>query len=494
MGDQPSPLGIHPLNLFSLANESSIVSFAADRVKRHDDFRDQLFAVIRLSKTDPNVGVAASNAMTILVCAQICFNGADLRRACIPGANLTGGQFDSAQLQEANVSGVTFAGTWLRQVDFSGAIMEGTLFATDTMSTITDSSSNNRHVGRVKRVEFSQDGKFVVSVSEDSVRLWTRSSGTSKILIPKFVYDFALSSDGQNLATTDNFGLLQYHPVQEGSTVPTRYSLNGSGWLVRYSSCDRWMSTGDHNGYVKLWDLQTGRLKCTLREHMEQVTNITFSHDGRWLASVSKDRTVRILDTESDIRASTKILILKHEPSAVAFSPCGTQIAVDQGKSVHIRDLHEPEQKVLALNGHRAEIHSIAWSRDGWVAAGSSDRTVHLWKVQSTGQRETNIVSTLVIKDFVGPVSSLAWVQNPDSQMELATGSDHHSVCVWRIVEENGRIAVRLIWGSFPKRLVLDGIRINGAKGLDNSQVELLRNFSALTVEEDVTEEENRDR
>ncbi|KAF9910640.1 hypothetical protein EC991_005946 [Linnemannia zychae] len=108
-----SPLVLHtnsPLFQKDLLQEPSVISFLCDRVKLNPLFKHQLRAAIELSKTDATATIAATNAITILVRASINFNGADLRGVKVPGADLSGGQFDSAQFQGSDLKGLAAAG------------------------------------------------------------------------------------------------------------------------------------------------------------------------------------------------------------------------------------------------------------------------------------------------------------------------------------------------------------------------------------------------
>ncbi|KAF9283425.1 WD_REPEATS_REGION domain-containing protein, partial [Linnemannia elongata] len=118
----------NPLFLRNLLTEPSIIQFLCDRFKSIPDFEQQLRDVIDLSKTDASVDVAATNAITILVRAGSTFHGADLRNIKIPGADLSGGQFDYTQIQGADLTDVNLSRSWLRNADMIGAQMKGVQF------------------------------------------------------------------------------------------------------------------------------------------------------------------------------------------------------------------------------------------------------------------------------------------------------------------------------------------------------------------------------
>ncbi|KAF9296170.1 hypothetical protein BGZ88_000550 [Linnemannia elongata] len=121
-------ISAHPLSQRNLVADSSVVHFLAERVQLDSAFKEELLAIIVLSKTDGHAAQAAANAITILVKAGVRFNGANLRGIRAPGADMSGGEFDSAQLQEADLTGVNLTKSWIRQVDFTKAQMKRVQF------------------------------------------------------------------------------------------------------------------------------------------------------------------------------------------------------------------------------------------------------------------------------------------------------------------------------------------------------------------------------
>ena len=77
---------------------------------------------------------------------------------------------------------------------------------------------------------------------------------------------------------------------------------------------------------MKVWDVSTGQAKLTLRGHEDSIFGVAFSPDGRRLASVSNDRTVKLWDVTRSHEVTTLDAYVGRVDE-VAFSPDGRHIA-----------------------------------------------------------------------------------------------------------------------------------------------------------------------
>lgn len=103
------------------------------------------------------------------------------------------------------------------------------------------------------------------------------------------------------------------------------------------------------------------RASSTLEGHSEAVLNVSFSPDGKQLASASGDTTVRIWDlmTETPLYTCTGH---KHWVLLVSFSPDCSKIASgSMDHNVFIWNAETGEQVGNTLKGHKNFITSLTW-------------------------------------------------------------------------------------------------------------------------------------
>jgi len=104
---------------------------------------------------------------------------------------------------------------------------------------------------------------------------------------------------------------------------------------------------------------------------------VTFSRDGRYLATRSEDKTAKIIEVESGQILHT----IAHQAwvTRVAFSPNGRYMATSsEDKTAKITEVETGQ--TTTLQGHEDEITGIAWHSDGdRIATGSRDGTVRVW-------------------------------------------------------------------------------------------------------------------
>jgi WD40 repeat protein/tRNA A-37 threonylcarbamoyl transferase component Bud32 len=194
--------------------------------------------------------------------------------------------------------------------------------------------------------------------------------------------------DGKMLAAA-GFGLIELWDLgSRDKPVHVLRAHESFVYDVTFSPDGRRLASGGYDGTIKLWDTATGKFALPLYGHTSKVVGLAFSPDGKTLASASEDMSVRLWDATTGredgmFRGHTSFA------NGVAFASDGRTLAsAGQDRTVRIWDVRRSRQVVF--REHTAWVDSASFSPDGRlvVSAASAyegiDNTVRLWD-PSTG-------------------------------------------------------------------------------------------------------------
>jgi WD40 repeat protein len=171
---------------------------------------------------------------------------------------------------------------------------------------------HNRIVWSVK---FNPDGTKLASSSFDfSIKLWNVDDG--KLVWDnkghkETVVDIAFSHNGKLLASTSDDKTIKLWDVAEQKLIRTM-EVAEHVQAVAFSPDDKRLMTGGRDKPMigeflqeifgdskfnpgvsaRLWDVGTGKLLQTFTKHANDVMDVAYSHDGKWIATASADKTV----------------------------------------------------------------------------------------------------------------------------------------------------------------------------------------------------------
>jgi WD40 repeat protein/transcriptional regulator with XRE-family HTH domain len=264
---------------------------------------------------------------------------------------------------------------------------------------------SHENSGNGGNASYSPDGSQLAVVSGNGATVFDAQSGTELFSLPEFAgqaMEVLFSPDGARLALASNDdGTVRIFDSTTGSLLlefPTSQSGNAQQlWQMAFSPDGKRLTTAKGDG-AAVWDAATGEQLLTFSGHGEGVrtSGITFSPDGKWVATTGNDAAVQVWD------ATTGELIYKltghtGPTFGVAFSPDGGTLASSSvDRTVKIWRLPPAGRQVpepLTLHGHTGAVYRVAFSPDGA-------------RLASSGRNPIARVYTLKIDDLVAIAES----------------------------------------------------------------------------------------
>jgi WD40 repeat protein/ABC-type dipeptide/oligopeptide/nickel transport system ATPase subunit len=194
-----------------------------------------------------------------------------------------------------------------------------------------------------------------------------------------------------------------------------------SNWVmsITFSPDGKIIASGSDDKTIKLWNL-SGKELCILKGHIYGVKSIAFSPDGKTIASGSYDKTIKLWNL-----AGKELCTLKghsYGVKSIAFSPDGKTIASGSyDKTIKLWNL--TGKNLCTLKGHSNRVMSIAFSPDGKIiASGSDDKTIKLWNLSGK--------ELCTLKGHSYGVKSIAF--SPDGKI-IASGSYDNTIKLWNL-------------------------------------------------------------
>ena len=235
----------------------------------------------------------------------------------------------------------------------------------------------------------------------------------------------AFSPDGNDLATSDINGTIQFWQVADGKQ---RLTCEGYGsWMcfIAFSPDGRLLASASEDHTVKLWNTSSGKCLYSFAGHQSWVWSIAFSATGQLLATASEDQTIRIWS----LRSNRCLKVLTGHNSwvcSVAFSPHSNLLAsAGDDHLLRLWNAHTGEC-LKTLWGHTGRVSSVAFSPDGasrLIVSTSEDQTLKLWDVKTGDCLQT-------LKGHQHWVWSAAF--SPDGKT-LVSGSQDQTVKIWDV-------------------------------------------------------------
>lgn len=144
--------------------------------------------------------------------------------------------------------------------------------------------------GSPKKTDFPPQDP--TSISENSILSWERKftlKGHLDIVSSLAVYQNNQFFVSGSIAENN----LKIRNISNGKTVASIF-LDSEILSQAFSPNDQILATASCDRKIRLWNVNTGKLICTLTGHIDKVSSVCFSSDGETIVSGSLDRTIRL--------------------------------------------------------------------------------------------------------------------------------------------------------------------------------------------------------
>jgi hypothetical protein len=200
----------------------------------------------------------------------------------------------------------------------------------------------------------------------------------------------------------------------------------------------QWLAGGSIDTNVIIYRLAEQDTQMQLAGHDGAVRALCWVDGGRWLASGSLDGTTRLWDPLS---GQTAALLTGHSGPVTAVVTAGSDTVgvprlatASADRSIIIWELATMRPIAKTPWSHSLGVCALAWlPEQRWIASSSADTTIKLWQLPGEGAPDTADGAMCVIQTLRGHTDAVHALAPMPARGWLASGSSDGSVRLWRM-------------------------------------------------------------
>ncbi len=190
-------------------------------------------------------------------------------------------------------------------------------------------------------ITLSKDRRFVATSNpkERTVRVWDLATGKEKHSLPDGLGGAAgltFSPDGQTVVSANYDNDIRVWKTQSGELVKKVEDMTGAMFASAFSPDGKQLVMAGLDETVYIWDAKTFALNRKLRGHGETIASLAISPDGRTLVTggfdvITLKNPVKLAVWDLAAGKIVKTIAAPHRVTRVAFSPDGKWVAFVTG-------------------------------------------------------------------------------------------------------------------------------------------------------------------
>lgn len=298
--------------------------------------------------------------------------------------------------------------------------------------------ASDKKTAYIKAYRLDNSGKYRLD-EENSLNIKLQNNEITEEIRGRF------SPNGELVATTSRDKVYLWNLQGKGINKEPIELEDHQGLVydISFSDDGKLIATASKNGIVSLWNLQ-GKKIATCGGHEGEVLKVSFSSDGKRLASASADRTALVWEWDSqnqscqkkksvsqnDQQQEEKEVVFRHRGAlfGVSFNNDGNLLAtVSQDKTAKLWDLRDGKEKEVEFKGHKDWVRDVRFSQDEkLVITASRDKTINVWNLKGK-----------LMAQHVGHSSSIKQIKFRPGSSQLVSISNDNTVRFWQIEEHD---------------------------------------------------------
>lgn len=260
---------------------------------------------------------------------------------------------------------------------------EALIFPNQVRNAVTLKKTLSGHSGNVFTIVYSPDGKLLASGGVGEVRVWDVESGAMRYALPLIANSWylaiAFSPDSKYLLTApesrDSAGLISLWDAETGKSAGALEGHRQGLYALSFSPDGKSLASGGWDNFVRLWDFEK-------RRKIQDIAAIS----GGWTRSAiySNDGKVALGQDKVYLFKSNGKLLKSMEISAAPplyFSPDNRHLAGTSWQEglVTVWDATTGDE-VVSWKAHQGTANGVCYSRNSRVlATAGGDQMVRLW-------------------------------------------------------------------------------------------------------------------
>ncbi len=352
------------------------------------------------------------------------------------------------------------------------------------------------HKGTITNISFSPNGKDIVSTDDDVILIWKLADGTKLNIDNYGAINMRFSEDEKNLVLTNKDKTVKVYELSTRALLKT-LNLGNEIDIANFNPNNKYLAYASrtYNNDIHICNIES-KVDCDRMRisgaHSDNITYLNFSHDGKFLASGSKDKSVKlwsigtksfqVSEDESGIVSQVKVspnnkniianswnqvhLLNKNGNLVESFKGYINSLTFSPNSKIFITGTANSVVQISSLNGKdilkNGNFSSFAFSPDSQIVATAEDKTVKLWNsangslintfpdnkekvtdltfsndsktITSIGDNKVNLYSSdgSFIRSLPGHTNHVEKVTFSHNSQLITTNGDDHLVKLWK--------------------------------------------------------------